>query len=56
MLHECPYCGTRPNLMVYLQIYRCNNCGTQYCYKCADDDCPRCGKHDRHKSEQAHNS
>jgi hypothetical protein len=55
MLHACPSCGVKPNFGTWLQLYRCNNRGTQYCYKCNDDDCPHCGGHDRHDSEIAAN-
>ena len=47
----CPNCREVPGGFpdgVFMKIYECNDCGRQFCYRCADNGrCPGCNSKSR---------
>ncbi len=46
--HRCPNCGHKPDSWgaSHMEIYRCDDCGTEFCHRCPGSnggrECPRC--------------
>lgn len=54
-IHHCPHCKSDETDIrsgVYFDIYKCSNCGEEYCLHCRDSNnarrCPECGDTEGH--------
>ena len=48
--NACPGCGRRAKDALtsnFFPVYRCRDCGREYCKQCASGHCPGCGSDKR---------